>query len=474
MTLSGELSTFAAGLRFADLPRRVVDDLKLRVLDCLGVSLAARGLAAPLAVGRVLAGKPTGGSSTALDGSGRMSPADAALVNGTLAHSLDFDDTHLPSIVHPSAPLVPAVLATAEATGASGREMLAALSTGYEVCLRLARAQYDERLKNSTMFERGLHATSLIGAPAGAVACAKLRGLPAEGIADALAIACSLGSGLIEANRTGGTVKPLHCGWAAHGAVIAAELAAAGMTGPPTALEGRFGFFRAFAGRRWERAAVSAELGHRWDSPSVFFKPYPCNHFTHAVADAAISLRVAGLTPEEVRSVSIGTARASLRTIGRPITFKRRPSSPQHARFSAPYVFAAALAGGGGLGLDREDFTVEAIADPRRRALSERCSVVRDESCDTVFPYQFPAVVRVRTRSGTQLVAHVMTTRGGPQRPLTAAELTHKLNDNVDDAGPLSRAVAGLDRAPDVREVLRIAAHTTPPASDQTGGRDAG
>ena len=250
MTLSEGLARFAAELRFEDLPAEVVEDLKLRVLDCLGVALAARGLPAPAAVGRVLAATPARGPSTALDGSGRTSAAAAALVNGTLAHALDFDDTHLPSIVHPSAPLVPAVLATAEATGASGRELLTALSAGYEVGLRLAQAQYDERRRTSTMFERGLHATSLIGAPAGAVACAKLRGLAAEGIADALAIACSLGSGLIEANRTGGTVKPLHCGWAAHGAVIAAELAQAGMTGPPTVLEGRFGFFGAFAGRR--------------------------------------------------------------------------------------------------------------------------------------------------------------------------------------------------------------------------------
>lgn len=466
MTLSEELATFAAELRFADLPATVVEDLKLRLLDCLGVSLAARGLPAPAAVARLLRTEAAGGPSTGLDGSGRTSPGAAALVNGTLSHSLDFDDTHLPSIVHPSAPLVPAVLATAEATGAGGRELLAALSAGYEVGLRLAQAQYDGRLKNSTLFERGLHATSLIGAPAGAVACAKLRGLSAAGIADALAIACSLGSGLIEANRTGGTVKPFHCGWAAHGAVVAAELAEAGMTGPPTVLEGRFGFFHAFAGRRWQAAAVTAQLGHRWDSPSIFFKPYPCNHFTHAVADAALRLRLAGLRPDDVRSASIGTAGASLRTIGRPIQLKRRPTSPQHARFSAPYVFAAALVGGGGLGLAREDFSARAIADPARQALSDRCTVVRDESCDAVFPYQFPAVVRVRTRTGSQIVERVMTTRGGPERPLSAAELTRKLHDNVDGAEALVRAVGDVERAPDVRGLLAAAARTLLPAGE--------
>ena len=141
-------------------------------------------------------------TSSGVLGEKRRLPAEAAaLVNGTYAHSLDFDDTHLPSIVHPSAPLVPAVLAQAEAVGASPEQTAVALVAGYEVLCRLAMAQYEPALGNSVMFEHGFHATSIVGAVAGAAACARLLELDPEGIADAIAVACSVGSGLIEANR---------------------------------------------------------------------------------------------------------------------------------------------------------------------------------------------------------------------------------------------------------------------------------
>ena len=166
-----------------------------------------------------------------------------------------------------------------------------------------------------------------------------------------------MAGGVIEANRTGGTVKRIHCGWAAHAAISAARLAAHGITGPPTVLEGRFGFFQAFLGGHYDAAAIEAELGERWEVPGIFFKPYPANHFTHAGIDAALALREQGVSLDEVDALSLGVAEPTVRTIGEPIEVKRAPRPAYQAQFSGPYTVVAALLGGGGLGLGLDDFT---------------------------------------------------------------------------------------------------------------------
>jgi 2-methylcitrate dehydratase PrpD len=455
VTPAQELGLWMAGVEYEDLPEHVVASAKARVADTLGVAVAARDSAAATAARRVA--ERWGGveEARAVGDSRRFPAASAALVNGTCAHALDFDDTHLPSIAHPSAPLVPAVIAQAEAVGATGAQTIAALVAGYEAYVRIAMAQYDEVARNSVMFENGLHATSIIGAVAGAAACGKLLGLDGEGLANALAVACSMGSGLIEANRSGGTVKPFHCGWAAHSAIAAAVLVEAGLTGPPTVFEGRFGFLQAYAGGHGRLEALVDGLGSEWRTPEIFYKPYPCNHFTHALVDAALGFKANGLRPADVRRVEIGTAAASWRTIGDPIEEKRRPRSPYHAAFSAPFVFAAALVGGGGLGVSRDDFTAETLADPERRRIAEATDVVVDEECSRIFPERFPAVVRVETGAGDVLEQRVTTNRGGPDRPLSRDELYAKLEQTAERLAPAIFDVCDrLDALDDVRAVL--------------------
>jgi 2-methylcitrate dehydratase PrpD len=271
---------------------------------------------------------------------------------------------------------------------------------------------YDEELRNSVFFERGLHATSICGAVGAAVAVAMLQGQDEAGIASAAGIAASMGAGLLEANRTGGTVKRVHCGWAARCGVAAADLARHGLTGPPTVLEGRFGFLQAFCGDRAHPDAVVRGLGTDWELPRVVFKPYPCNHFTHAGVDAALLLRAQGLAPADVTAIELGVAKPVLRTIAEPPEAKARPASGYHAAFSGPYTVAAALLGGG-LGVSHEDFT-DAARDPRRLALAALVRCVEDERCSASFPHAFPAVLRVTTRNGRGTRG---PRRGQPRRP---------------------------------------------------------
>jgi len=432
-TLAQALAEFAAARTFDDLPPEVVRSVELRLLDTLGICLAARdfGLADGVAsMVDVWGGRP----EAHLIGGGPVCPApNAALVNGTLAHSLDFDDTHLPSVLHPSASILPAVLAMAEAAARSGAEALVAAAIGIEVTVRIGMAGYVPAAGN-VFFERGWHATSICGTLGAAVAGARLLGLDGDGIQHALGIAASFGSGVIEGNRAGGTVKRVHCGWAAHAGLIAALMARQGITGPPTALEGRFGFFQAFLSGEYAPAAITDGLGERWEVPGIFFKPYPANHYTHAGIDAALAIRArlgADFDVQAIERIELGCAASPLRTIGEPREAKITPRSGYHAQFSGPFTVAAALLGGGGLGVYFEDFSDAMALDPARLALAAKVTTFVDPACEAVFPREFPAVLRVYLRDGRVLEERVMHNRGGPHRPLSDTELQHKFALNA-------------------------------------------
>lgn len=431
-TLAERLATFATTCRAEGVPNEVADSVALRVLDVLGICCAAVPMdtsRAAMAYAADQGGHPV---ATTIGVGGRLPATLAAFVNGVLAHSLDYDDTHLPSVLHPSASVVPAALAAAQATGADGRATTAAIACGLEVCVRLGVAGCNEATGSSIFFEHGQHATSICGALGASTAAALLYGADAADITHTLGVAASMGAGIIEANRTGGTVKRMHCGWAAHAGVSAAQLVHHGFTGPPTVLEGRFGFFEAWLhGSPWNGDAVTDGLGERWLVPEIVFKPYPANHFTHTAIDAALALRSRVPDLDRISSIELRVARPVVRTLGEPIEVKRRPETGYMAQFSGPYAVAAALLGGGGLGLSLEDFTDELARDPLRRALMAKVSVVADDGLTAIFPRQFPSILRVCLDDGTELREEVLVNRGGPSRPLSHDELATKFAANA-------------------------------------------
>lgn len=459
-TLAQKIAEFFSSTTYDDLPDEVRSSVRDRILDTLGNSLAALGLETSRVIRRHVASTGGTGQARAIGITRRVPTAQAALVNGVLAHSLDFDDTHLPSILHPSATVIPACLAAGEVGKASGRELIRAAALGIEFCVMLGMAGYDSDQKNSLFFERGQHATSICGTVAGAAASALLAGASEEQIAHSIGLAVSMASGVLEGNRSGGTAKRLHGGWAAHGAVTAAELARGGFTGPPTVLEGRFGFFQAFLGGRFDPAPLTEGLGEHWEVPKIFFKPYPCNHFTHAGIDAAIALREKGLRIEDIQEIRLAVATPTIRTIGEPIESKRAPQSGYEAQFSGPYTVAAALLGGGGLGLDLDDFTDDLARDPIRRRLMAKVTVVADSECDAIYPNQFPALLDVKTRDGAVWTQKVLANRGGPVRPLSEDELVRKFRANAgrvlgeEETSVIEDASKRIDILEDIGELL--------------------
>jgi len=460
VTLSEQLAAFAARTVATGAPSEVRASVQQRILDVTGLQLAARPLAT--SEGALAYALAQGGPDQAhvVGEVQRIAAPWAAFANGVLAHSLDYDDTHLPSVLHPSASVVPAALAAAEVSGADGARVLDAIAVGIEVVVRLGMVGYDRELRNSVFFEHGQHATSICGTVGSAVAASLLLDGSERGVVDAIGLFASMAGGIIEANRTGGTVKRLHYGWAAHAGVTAAQLVTHGFTGPPTALEGRFGFFEAFLQGRVALHEVTDRLGEHWEVPGIFFKPYPANHFTHTALDAARLVRERGVTADDVEAAVLGVAGATVRTIGEPIEVKRAPETGYQAQFSGPYMVALGFLGGGGLGACLDDFTDELATDPARRALMERVSVVADPTCDAVFPYQFPATLRVRTRGGDTHEVAVMANRGGDEDPLSDAELATKFRDNAarsvaaEATAAVEAAVAALPDATAVAPLL--------------------
>lgn len=460
--LATQLADFANATTTATLPDVVRDAARDRVTDSMGVALAAVDLDTSQAAVRWVRAHGGVERATLFGTPGRVPAVSAGFVNGVLAHSLDYDDTHLPSILHPSSSVVPAALAVGEEFGADGAGLLLAIAVGLEVCVRVGMAGYDPKTNANVYFDRGQHATSICGTVGAAAAAAKLRGLDAVGLRDAMAISASMASGIIEANRGGGNVKRLHCGWAARSGISAAELAEAGFTGPSTVLEGRFGLLQAFLGDAAHPEAVTDGLGERWTVPDIQIKPYPANHFTHTVLDAAAQLRAEGVQPTDLVTVTVGVPTAIVRTIGEPIEAKRTPETAYQAQFSGPYAVALGLLGGSGLGATFADYTDALAQDRERRAIMAKVRVEPDPVCDEIYPYEFPSIITAELADGSTRRVEVLTNRGGAKRPLRAEEAAAKFRGNcarvLTDAavdGLLDR-LARLDELGDVAELLSL------------------
>lgn len=454
--LLGPMSRFVMACA-ASLPDAVAADARGRILDVVGNALAARGEETATTVSQVAELLGGVAEATSLMTLGRLPSPNAALVAGTLAHALDFDDTHLRSVLHPSSSVVPAALALAEARAVSGQLVLAAVAAGLEVTVRLGIAGIDGTGRNSAWFQRGFHATSICGAVGAAAAGAIVLGLDEASAGHAMAVAASMGAGIIEANRTGGTVKRIHAGWAAHAGTMAALLAEAGLTGPPTVFEGRFGFLRAHLGRDLDPAALRDGLGDRWHALDTVYKPYPANHFTHAAIDAGLAVALNGVDLEAINELELGVPEPTLATIAQPETEKAAPRNGYAARFSGPFAVATGLVVGArergrpeGPFVTLDDFSNNMVDDPVRLGLAARVRCIADEQATAAFPDRFGAVLRIRLTSGERVEERVLSSRGGPGNPLGDDALRQKFQNNLAYVGlgasaeQIARSVAAL------------------------------
>jgi 2-methylcitrate dehydratase PrpD len=410
------LAGWSSALDLAQIPADVVETAKLHLLDSVGTGLAGLALgqmAAARAVALEMGGEA---EATALGLPRRVGASAAALANGATMHALDFDDTHEVTLIHSSVVVGATVLAVGEATGASGSELLAAAIAGYEISSRIGLAAPGE------LHRKGFHPTSVCGVFAAAAAAARLRGLSAEQTANALGIAGSQASGLMEYLADGSQTKPLHAGWAAHAGIVAAALARHGATGPASVLEGRFGLLASHLDE-FDESALTAGLGSRWETTRIAFKAYPSCHLSHAVLDAVGASGIEAEGVEEIVALVPGEIAVGL--VLEPAERKLRPATPYEAKFSLPYCIGALLAHGE-LGLDA--FTAEAIADQRALEIAAKVSyeVVDFGNGGS----ELSGGIRARA-GGRQLEERVLRPRGGPSNPLGDDEVREKFLRNA-------------------------------------------
>ncbi len=339
-TLARQLVRALAATRSRPLPASVALAAQLHLLDAIGVGLAAA--ASPIgAAYRDLAKEiANGGPATVFGQAGGASAADAALINGGLIHSLEFDDTHTGSIAHGSAVIAAAALAVAEARKASGAALLGAFARGWEVLIRFGLAA------PTGYPARGFQNTSVAGPLAAALVVAELHDLSEDQSVAALGIALSQASGVFEFLTNGSSVKSLHPGWAAHGGVIAALLARGGMTGPETSLEGKHGLFRQFAGdagaaQRFR--ALLVDLGDRWHLEDAAFKFYPCCHYLHPFIEAAGVLAERGVVADDIDRLLCRVPAPEAAIICEPWGTKQLPETGHAGRWSMPIVVATRI-----------------------------------------------------------------------------------------------------------------------------------
>jgi len=451
------LLAFAHGLRLGDVPPDVIEQATTCLMDALGCGIFGSGQQWSRILADEMIADGSVGHSTVIGHAARLGAPAAALCNGTAIHGFELDDLIAESITHPAACVIPAAVAAAEAVNASGARLIEAIIVGYEAMHRVGLALGTEPA------QRGFHKTSLVGPIACAATAGKVLGLSRDQLSAAVGIACSAAAGIksFAAGRGGGMVKRLHLGRAAEAGVRAAQLASRDFSGPPFALDSRFGLLEVFGGTSAQPERMSQGLGDAqgfrgaWALRDVWFKVYPICGWIQSVVQLAVALRgPKTLTPDDVRSVRVGVSRYAAQNNGEPA-----PIDTMGAQYSIPYCAAVALTGDP---RDPARFADEAVTDPAMRALAAKVEVAIDPAVEAVYPGKFGASVTLTRADGSTAERTVLECRGTPADPCSRAELTDKFrllagaHLPADAVSALAEQIARTTDLSSARELTRL------------------
>ncbi|HAK92900.1 MmgE/PrpD family protein [Massilia timonae] len=411
---SQALAAFAAQLRYEDIPPAVMARAEDLMLDWFGSALAGRN-GRPVqcieSFARTMGPGPGCGGAEVLISRRTTTPLFAAMVNAASSHYAEQDDVHNGSVFHPATVVFPAVLAVAQANGASGRELMTAAVAGYEVGIRvgefLGRSHY-----------RTFHTTGTAGTVAAAAAVGRLLGLTPERMLDAFGSAGTQAAGLWEFLRDAADSKQLHTAKAASDGLMAAYLAAEGFTGARRILEGKQGMAAGMS-HDADPARLTDGLGTRWATAETSFKFHASCRHTHPAADALLQVIVAeDLRPEQIAAVTAHVHQGALDVLGPVVD----PRTVHQAKFSMGTVLGL-IAQFRSAGLNEFD---ESYADPRIVALRDKVTMALDDEVDGAYPARWIGKVTVTTTDARVLKARVDEPKGDPGNTLSRRELEDK------------------------------------------------
>jgi 2-methylcitrate dehydratase PrpD len=453
--LTRHVADFVVGTREQDIPQEVQQMGKKAILDALGVSLPG-AISQP---GRVLAGYLADlgcrGDATVLGTALKLSPRFAALANGTAMHADDYDDTLQAETgrfqgVHPTAPVLSAVLAAGEARGASGRDVLLAYQVGVEVACRLFDATHVNHILN------GFHATATCGMLGAAAAVGRLYGMDADGIAVTLGIAASQAGGLQE--NFGQSVKPFHAGRSAEVGIFAADLQQRGFTASPIILEAKRGFFQALGGG-YEAPRLVDKLGKPWSfvDRGIWLKAFPTGSLGHPAMTKMLELvKKHDIRPQDVAQVRVKTSQNIHHTL-----LHHQPKTELQAKFSLEFCLAALL-------LERKcglnQFHDEYVMRPDVQAAIAKVEYTtftpeeaKRENHNIVTSY-----VEIVMNDGRRFGERVDAGKGNKANPMSEDEVADKFRECAEFSNwsmeKAERAIAlirNLEEVKDVRDITR-------------------
>ncbi len=453
MTFALELARRINALRYDDLPDEAVYWAKVGILDSVGVTLAGAEEEATRIVRELVLRGAASGPAVVFGRDLRVNALDAALVNGTAAHVLDFDDCSNTMGGHPSASILPALFAAAQESGANGREFIAAYVAGIEVDCKFSLGV------NFYQYNKGWHPTTSIGIFGCTAACAKLLKLSDERTATALAIAASLAFGI--KSNFGTMVKPLHVGHCNRSALFAAQLARDGFTASANAFEHHHGYFNVFNGEgNYDASRILQAWANPLDitRPGITIKLYPCCGSTHPAIEAMTALvREHDLKPESIERIDVWLHTRRLEHTNRP-----EPRTPLDAKFSVQYCVARAVTD---RRITMEQFEGNALNDPAVRRLLPKIHAATYTTAQFPADHHFGAEVKVTTTSGQVLSQKVHFQLGRTvDIPAPPELLKEKFENCAARALPRERiaevhaAIQRFEQLPDLRDLSRLLA----------------
>jgi 2-methylcitrate dehydratase PrpD len=418
-SVSQIFSAWATKLQIGAIPTEVQMTLSNALLDYIGLCVSARNLDY---VHAMIAACSAPGDCTAIGHANPVDVASAALINGTAAHGEDYDDTFEGTPVHTGAVVISAVLAVAENFNLSGHNSLRGIAVGTELMCRMAL------VAPTGVHRAGFHPTAVIGAMGAAAGVSVALSSTKQEMTDAIGIAGSFASGVIEYLAEGSWTKRLHAGWAAQSGIRAALLGREKFMGPRTIMEGEHGFFFGFSSSSIpnDYTKITDSLGKVWHTATIAFKPYACGTMTQPFIDCAIKLVRQGISPDDIISITCKVGEGTVHRLWEPLSEKRNPSTAYSAKFSVPFCIAAGI-------IDKAaglaQFTDDRVTDLEILELANRVSYKVDH--ENEYPANYSGHLSATLKNGSVREIEQPHMRGGAREPLLRNELIRKFHANV-------------------------------------------
>ncbi|MBN2061342.1 MAG: MmgE/PrpD family protein [Deltaproteobacteria bacterium] len=448
-------------IRYDDLPTDLVEVTKKEILDTMGVCLAGASEAGAKELRDIITDWGGKEESSILYWGNKVPAPNAAQVNATMIHTLDYDDVHDDAVMHPGVVAIPTCLAMGELrAGMSGKEFITATALGVDMICRFGLATRP----GENIVATGWHLTTLYGYMTSAAVAGRLLGLNLEGIVDAMGIAYHRCSGNGQSTLDGGLTKRMGPGFAIYSGISSAIMASKGITGAKNPVEGKWGLYAIYHQGKYDPQRLTADLGKTFEGVNVSIKPYPCCRGNHVFIDATMELLSKNnIQKEDITKVKIFSGEGDYELLCVPFEIKGRPRNFVDAQFSIPYNVANVIVRGK---TTREAFTNDAVKDPDILHILGKTEVELDPAMNGGGPHKNePGKVQITTKQGNVYTNQVDYPFGSPQRPMSYDDCSKKFRDCA--TYPAERLTSGniekiveiiehLEEVEDVRNILGL------------------